>query len=168
MNLTNPFQKLNWRLLLIHVVACWLFAYAFNSLFLLHDYTFIKTLRQNGLKRPYDSDRLTNDILWISFGSLVGLLVSFSISLLIVIKNKWHWINCIVILLVVFFLETLDIGWPYLKHIFLAPGGLVKSEIAYFLINGAVMLSLGTLLFLLKSIRQFINSNVEHQTVASL
>ena len=167
MNLTNPFPKLNWRLLLIHLVACWLFVYAFNSLFFLIDYSFIKTLRQSELKRPYDGHRLTIDLLWISYGGLIGLLVAFGISLLIAVKNKWHWINCLIILLVVFLLERFDIAWPYLKHIFLAPGRLVKSEIAYFLVNGTVMLTLGLLLFFLKPIKQFINSNENSNRVPS-
>jgi hypothetical protein len=50
-------------------------------------------------------------------------------------------------------------GWHFLKYIFLKPGLLFKSDIAFYLTNGLIMLAIGLLLFFMKWSVRFINGD---------
>ena len=156
MTLSQFVSKLNWRLMLVHLIACWFFIYASMELAALYDINIFKELkdiRSNAVQR-----RIFYDAIWVSLGEDAGVLTAFIISLVLSIKHRWYWLNSVIVLLVGFFLNRFDLfGWQFLKHIFLKPGLLFKSYIGYYLTNGLIMLTIGLLLFFLKWSVRFIN-----------
>jgi len=158
MALSNFVSKLNWRLIVLHLIACGFFIYAFLEMFVLHDFKYVMNLMNHGGRRDIDGSRLANDLMWNNLSPLIGLLTGFLVSLAIAIKKHWHWINSLIVFLIAYLLWRFDLfGWRYLKHIFLAPGSLFKDyTIGYFLVNGLVMLAIGLLLFFSRRLVQFI------------
>jgi hypothetical protein len=164
MALSNFLSKLNWRLILIHLCACWFFIYSFQVLVYLHDYNFVSIILKypkNPEKWPFDAHRFYNDILWLGLSKYIGLLTGFLISLAICIKRHWFWLNSLIVFLVAFLLSRFYLfGWRYLKHIFLAPGSLFKeNSFRYFLVNGLIMLIIGLVLFFLSYWAKFMTGN---------
>ncbi|HTD39226.1 MAG TPA: hypothetical protein VK671_01310 [Mucilaginibacter sp.] len=158
MTLSQFVSKLNWRLILVHLIACWFFIHAFLEFAGLHDidiYKEVKDIRSSAVQ-----SRIYYDAIWISLSEDAGLLTAFIISLVLSIKHRWHWLNSVIVLLVGFFLNRFDLfGWHFLKHIFLKPGYLFKSDIGFYLTNGLIMLTIGLLVFFLKWSVRFINGN---------
>ena len=168
MTFHNFLSKLNWRLVLIHFIACWFFMYAFSELFILRDFKFIMSLRDIKSARnlgthkflPGDMERLVSVALWMSYSYCLGLLTALIISLLLSYKKRWHLLNSLIAFIIAFITWRFHISsWQYLKTIFLAPGRLFSDYTPwYYLANGLVMLFLGSLLFFLKISIDFINS----------
>ncbi|MGZ3752208.1 MAG: hypothetical protein ACXVA2_20520 [Mucilaginibacter sp.] len=108
MALSKFLSKLNWRLMLIHLAACWFFIYAYGEFFALHDYEYLKKLAMyfdnpsahKLISADFDSGRFTNDLRWSAYSGLAGLLTAFMISLLLSIRHKWYWLNSVIVLLV--------------------------------------------------------------------
>jgi len=161
MELSDILSKLNWRLLLVHMAACWFFIYAFRLFFIMHDLAIIDVFvhNQHAIKN-LDPKRITNDAMWVAVGQVAGLLVGYLISLLVSIKYQWSRLNSLIVFLVAYFLWRFSLfGWEHLALIFLAPGSFFKDDTAwYYIINGAVMLAIGLFLFFSKWAVQFIEA----------
>jgi hypothetical protein len=163
-------SRLNWRLMLIHLVACWLFIHALNTLAYLHDPELVSFFRDHpDYKEPdkflhefgrYGTARTDRQLRWIGYGEVAGLLAGFVLSLFIAIKNHWYWLNSLVVLFFLILLRVLKVSvWHYLKIMFLTPGSIFKElSVGYLLVNGLVMLGLGLMLFFGKKVIAFINS----------
>lgn len=165
--MTTPsfITRLNWRLILLNLAACWCFAYAFN----LFGY-----LRDLGAVRAYarywpDTDRIIKTVgnlriayllLWTASGTLIGELVAFIISLILSIKKRWFWLNSFIAFLMLCLLIRFKLdGWRWLKFIFLKPGDLFGYPSAgYFIANGVVLLLLGLLCLFLPAAIRFIEA----------
>jgi hypothetical protein len=169
MAFSNFLSKLNWRLMVIHFVACWFFIYGFQQLAALHDialtnaFTNIKNVDDdkmlNVIKR-FGASRIATEALWINLSGPLGLLTGFIISLLVSLKHKWYWLNSVIVFVVMILLKRFKLlGWYYLKQIVLEPGYLFKSPTARFLANGLIMLAIGLSLFFMKWSIRFINRN---------
>jgi hypothetical protein len=165
MALSNFISKLNWRLLVLHFIACWFLIYSFLMFSYIHDNElFIDLLNHpkdwmtKGRLLHVDPSRMSNDTLWVILSKYIGLLTGFLISLILAIKKHWHWLNSLIVFLIsILLLRFHLLGWNYLSQIFTMPGALFKKYgIGYFLINGSVMLAIGLLLFFLKWSVQFI------------
>jgi hypothetical protein len=168
MALSNFLSKLNWRLMVVHFIACWFIYHAFWQLGYLYDYNYMeKVMHQISFKGHqmkinnyqgldgYRMGMISVNALLISFGSL---LLSFVISLLLSLKHKWYWVNSVVVLLTTITIFGLNrFYWDYLRPVFQAPGRLFKSDWAFILTNGVVMLVIGLALFFWKRIIRFIN-----------
>jgi hypothetical protein len=164
--LSNFISKLNWRLILIHLIACGFFIYSFLVFSYLHDHKFLmgflnrpKNWFHNPQNWHFDISTFSNAALWISLSKPLGLLIGFLISLAITIKKHWYWVNSLIVFFVAFLLLRYNLfGWHYLSYVFLVPGSLFKEySIGYFLVNGLLMLAIGLLLFFLRRVQQFIN-----------
>ena len=161
MALSTITSKLNWRLIVVHFAACWFFYYAFQLLFILHDFKFISPLLVSSkLPRNVDANRIAIDAFWISMSNSIGLIIGLLVSLLISFKQHWFWLNS----LIAFFMACLVcrfsiLGWDYLHHIFLLPGRVFKRDNSLrFLTDGIFLLGIGMLLFFSRSMINFINS----------
>ncbi|WP_426668741.1 hypothetical protein ACPPVU_21215 [Mucilaginibacter sp. McL0603] len=169
MTLSNFLSKLNWRLMVIHFIACWFFIYAFQQLAFLHDIELSKAYMSTkstdnskmlAIIKRFGYNRIYIETLWINLGGPVGFFTGFVISLLISLKNKWYWLNSVIVFVVIFLLMRYGLlGWHYLKQIFLSPGDLFKSITAYFLTNGLIMMAIGLCLFFMRWSIRFINGN---------
>jgi len=127
MTLKNFIMKLNWRQVLMHVIAFWFFIYSFQTLSYLHNTKLIDTVRNsNGelTNRIFVNNRivasdLTDFFLWKGISGFIGLFVAFIISLTISIRRQWFWVNALIALTATFFLYRFNLlGWRYLKQFF--------------------------------------------------
>lgn len=161
MTLSNFLSKLNWRLIVLHIIACWFFIDAFRTLIVIHDYQYLNDLTSRKFKNGNsDSYRFLNDMFWIHISCFLGLLTGFIISLILSLRFKWFWFNSIIVLLVTYLLWMLGYsGWNYLREVFLKPELLFKSDEAFFVTNGLMMLTIGLCLFFMKWSIRFINGN---------
>ncbi len=177
MTLSNFISRLNWRLIVTHFIACWLFIYSFEQFSYLHDiefWTTILTHSRSWLENPrnwnFGAGRLSLNLLWLGLSGFVGFLIAFAISLTITIKKDWFWVNSLIVFLVGCVLGLSDsLGWRYLKTIFLAPGRLFNSNtILYVIANGIVMLTLGLLLFFLNGMQRFVRPKIIPGTIEEI
>ena len=154
----NSISRLNWRLILIHVIATWFFIQSFFILSFLHDVKGIEVFTDKWQTESFDETRYKNVMYWMYTSPYVGLLVAFIISLSISIKRKWWWLNSLLVFILSYMLKRLDLdGWHYLKIIFLTPGQFFNHHSAwYYLANGLPMLMLGFVLFYSKWTNRFI------------
>ncbi len=165
MAVDNFISRLNWRQILIHFVAAWFFMFAFQTLATLHDIKLVDIFRQsdeNNIRNSLEINGTTvSDLLyfnmWNGIGKTVGLLIAFIISLIISIRKKWFWFNSFIVLILLYILSWFELlGWTYLKRIFLKPGYFFENTTFEFLVNGAILLSLGLLTFFLSQTNKFI------------
>jgi hypothetical protein len=155
--------------MLIHFVACWFFIYAFQELAALHDIALTNALtniknvdddKMLNVMKHFDPNRIAIEAAWINLSGPLGLMTGFIASLLISLKNKWYWLNSVIVFVVMIFFKRFKLlGWYYLKNIILEPSDLFKSMTARFLTNGLIMLAIGLSLFFVKWSIMFINGN---------
>jgi hypothetical protein len=163
MALSNFLSKLNWRLMLVHFIAYWFIYHGTRQLAYLYDYDFLEKLANNyyNLKnhyRGFDGNRLSMDLLYVGYASFVGLLAAILISLIVSIKHKWSWLNSVIVLLMAFTVCLFNrFYWHHIRIIFQAPGSIFKSDWAFILTNGLMMLAVGLCLFFWKGITRFID-----------
>ena len=156
------FSQLNPRQLVIHFVAFWFFIYALDTLASIYDYQFLYK-PEAYLTQMVNRDRFNNDILIINLFGTFGLLVAYVISWRISVKYNWFWANAVIVFLLEFFLKSHDyLGWAVLKTFFLQPGTLLgENSIPCIIVNGLIMLSLGSLLLFNKKVILYIDNGVK-------
>ena len=161
-------SRLSWRQVLIHFVAIWLFSLSFQAFSYLHDTKLLGELifaKQNNIDvktimEGKSGEELTDIIYYSTIGSIAGLLVGFTISLIISIKRKWPWLNSVLALLSIFILGRLGISESYfLRAIFLFPGIILKSITLTVIINASILLLFGCLLFFVSNLNKSIELN---------
>jgi hypothetical protein len=105
-------RRINWRLILIHFIAIWLFMEAFRLFASLYDYKFIHALRYaasnshhiyegfNKLNQLYPNTnlavRLAEDVVRLTLMQFWGLIGAFLVSLSITLKMRWFWLNSVI------------------------------------------------------------------------
>lgn len=164
MTLQGFISKLNWRHILLHFVAFWLFIYGCRTLsnlgftklidgFRLSNYKLNETLANQNIS----SSEVTSYLVWYYWSAFLGLLVAFCISLIVSFKRHWFWPNTFIILLVTYALHRNDLlGWEYLNETLLFIGRLFNNSSVEFLLNGSLLLMVALLIFFLKPINRFI------------
>jgi len=142
-------RRLNLKHIVLHFIAFWLIGHAAQTFSCLRNIELAEIIRTSIDSKREIAERgiyvieLTDFHLPIGFGYTFGILVAFSLAIVICIKRKWFWLNsfisvCILIILG-FFLTN---GWDALKHYFLLPGSLFDAA-GFYLTNGIVLLLLG-------------------------
>lgn len=158
-------KRLNWKLILVHFFATWLFIHSFYILSYLHDIEFTEFIMKNRNQTPvfdeipFGTKRMSNFFMVTGISKFIGLLIAFIISLSISAYRKWFWLNSVLVLLITYTFFRLDfLLWDYLKVIFRFIGGFMPNITLDFLVDGLVMLLLGLLVFFSKKLTQLINS----------
>jgi hypothetical protein len=154
------FSNLNPRLIVIHLVGFWFFAFAFFTLGFLHDYNFLHLSSEHMLLLN-DKPRFVFDMEFIRQAGNFGMLAAYIISWAISTKRNWHWVNSVFVFMVAFILYNLGyFGWNILHGVFQTPGKLFPStSIWAYLTNGVIMLAIGTLIFFSKRLVRYIEKN---------
>ena len=155
-------NKIEWRKVLIYLIAIWLFSEALQTFFYFSNVHFLKSIivaRKNGLT---EKNLITesNGIEFLNFyyystvGSIIGFFTGFLISLLLSIKQKWAWLNSILSLAISYILSWIGLIKSYfLKSIVLFPGIIFKNNISLTIsINASILLFLGIFAFFLSRI----------------
>lgn len=167
MTLKTFISKLNWRQVIVHLLACYFLMYAFQTLSYLYDIRLVEisrhydqsTLTQELDKRKIDHDYYADYLGYYPFMmGLIGLLVAFVISIVIAIKRRWLWLNSFIAFVITYFLYRLNIPpWKIVAPIFRYPGQIITGSVKLeFIINGIIPLAIGMLIFLSKYSKRFI------------
>lgn len=169
MKLEKFISLLNWRQIIIHFVASCFFVYGFKTLATLYNLELLEAYlySNNGYKmevlnsKKYDSNAFSNLFIFPYYFAIIGLLVTFLISLIISIKKKWSWFNSLIMFLLTYFLYRFDLlGWSYFKNVFLLIGKMFNDNFLSVLVNGTLMLMIGLLFFFSKISTRFIESKI--------
>ena len=162
MKFSTIINRLNWRQILIHLTAIWLFSAAIETFFYLSNPNFLERIinaKQQGLNANdiIKGDRIFafGDFYYYSaVGLFTGFLLGFIISLIISIKEKGFWLNSLLAALSFFLLSRLSLNSSYfLKSIFLFPGIIIQKYIVLtIIINASILLGLGILAFFLNKL----------------
>jgi len=150
------FSNFIFRLLIIHFIAFWLFVWAFQTFAFLHDYTFLFMTAEH-ITRLNFPERYKADLMIVEQAGNIGLLVAYVISWYISNKKNWHWINSLVIFLLLFLLKNFVLH-NFLNNIFLVRGGAFKIYTVWgHILLGTALIAVGLVLFLSKRIIRFID-----------
>ncbi|MDR3693612.1 hypothetical protein [Mucilaginibacter sp.] len=151
------FSNLNARLIIINLIAFWLFFYAFQTLSFLHDYNFLY-LPSERMARLNLPARRANDMNFIKQAGNFGLVAAYVISWFVANKRDWHWLNGVISFVITFTLCFFGwFGWSFLHGIFQAPSKLfAPTSVWGYLISGVIMIALGLLVLLSKKVISFI------------
>jgi hypothetical protein len=159
----NFISKLNWRQILLHLIAFWFFIYAFETFSYLTDTKLIElfrhsnqyitrtTLEENGMSASNISDSLFK----VDIAGLIGLVVAFIISLVISIRQHWFWVNSLIALLIFF----IPVNLRFLRKIFWVPRQIFDDVTIEFLLNGIILLTIGLLILFWSRPKRFIENN---------
>jgi hypothetical protein len=152
------FSNLNIRLIIINLLAFWLFFYAFQTLAFLHDYYFL-CLPAEHLMRLNFPARLAADKNIVMQAGNFGLLAAYVISWFIAQKKEWHWLNGVISFVITFILCYLGwFGWSFLHVVFLAPQKLFEPVSWWgYLTSGLIMIALGSLVLFSKRVIRYID-----------
>lgn len=141
--------RLNLKLIVLFFVALWLFNKAGEILGYLRNPALAEQIRQaKGDTAALSGKELTvvsiTDLVIASgFASVISLLVGLVISLIICKRYKWHWLNPVLALVIVYLLGWLNIDSSnYVARLLRLPGEPLNG-IWYYLTNGLVCISLG-------------------------
>jgi hypothetical protein len=156
----NFIERLNWRQVLIHSLACWFFAVSFETFSYLFHLKTIDAVRTYGLTDTFQESGVTTGdlsllLVWKTLAGAIGWLAAFFISLFLSIKRGWFWVNSLLSLVFTILLLRIDL-WEYTRVVFYFPGKLASVSYIEFLINGTLLLSIGLFLFFAKPIIRFI------------
>jgi hypothetical protein len=163
----NFLSRLNWRQILTHFLAFWFFIHAFETLSYLYNIRLLDTVRhsnsqdfeQKFIDNNVSAADLTYFVFWTNTSGFIGLIVAFVISLAISIKRHWFWLNSLVVLIVTYALYRFDLlGWSYLKKFFWRFGQTFSDIKIELIVNGALLLIIGLLIFFLKRPNTFIEN----------
>ena len=166
MKFPNLIYKINWRIILLHIVATIFIILCAQQFAKLNDIEIIKLVdkygAENALKQlqkdtNYPS-RISDFLLWNSISNLIGLLTAFILSFTIIIKKKMFWLNS----LIIFILGLLFIRLGLFKNqiintLFYSFGDLFPNfGLLYkYIINGTILLIFALLIFFNRWINNF-------------
>jgi len=165
MNLSNSPSKLNWRLIFVHFIATWFIYHALWQFSYLSDYPLLEKIGHldytgSGKETVQRMSMLT--VMTVVF-RFAGIFIGFGISLWLSLKNKWNWINSVIVLLIssaCFFLDRFY--YSSIRFIFDLPGRVFKSDWDIIVTNGLIMLIIGMVIFLMDRSINYINkSNIK-------
>jgi hypothetical protein len=177
MALSNFLSKLNWRLILTHIVACWFIYHALNQLGYLYDYKFLEFMvdRRNYFTKaaslfPENAyHRLSMDLFYAALAGLVGILIASVISLVLSVRNKWLWLNSMLVFLLGIGSFLIDrFYWKHVKVAFMFLGIPFKSDWWFNFIGGVFMLAVGLYLFFGKKIIRFIDDKNQPDAILAV
>lgn len=160
MTLSDFKAKLNWRLILVHMAACWFIYYAFNLFSFLNDVSFTEALLRHANMQQFSPQRITHNLIWESLEPQIAILIAFIISLVVTRLRHWYWVNSLAAFMLACLLCRFGFAWHYLKIILLTPGDLFHTVLWKLIINGSVMLAIGLLLLFLNGVARFIDGRI--------
>ena len=158
-SMKNVLARINWRQVLVHTVAFWFVAYAFETLSYLFHLKIIYAVKSSGnemIAEAATTDDLYLFLVWKSLSGSIGLLTAFLVSIILSIKRRWFWLNSLLSFILTILLFRVHV-WDYTKRLFYYPGRLFSDSLVEFLINGCLLLLIGILLFFSKPIIWFIS-----------
>ena len=169
MSLRTLISKLNWRQVAAHLLATFFFMAAFYVFCYLIDTELITILRTTTPEDRFEvldargktASDLTYFVLWLKLSPFFGLLTAFGVSLCISIRQRWYWINSLLVFLIGFLLLKIGVAWfgiSAVQTLTLHWGLLIKNIHLEFIISGTIWLLIGLVLFFNRKTFQFITT----------
>lgn len=160
-------DRVNWRLIVIHLFATLFFMIAAKEFIMLYDIELLSLIGKYSVSKTYDhlfkqdgfTNRLTLFSFWAKTSPLIGLVISFVLSLMVCLVKKHFWLNSFLVLIISFILyRTGFYDSQVINTIFLSFGRLFASYgIVFILIaNGIFLLLIGLFVFFSKVVNDFI------------
>ena len=167
MSLRTFLLKLNWRQVLLDLLACYFLMYAFQTFCYLYDIGIVEISRQYDQKslgselnkRKIDHDYYTDIISYYPFAAaFIGLLFGLVVSLIVSFKRCWFWLNCFIAFVSTYCLFRLNLPpWKIVAPSFRLPGQpITRSVRLEFIINGIITLGIGLFILLSTYSKRFI------------
>jgi len=171
-------QKINWRLVAVHLVAIFFLVMASKRLAVLNDPVLLDTLVNYGPSEGINelkkadylnfTDRLLFFNIWISMSVSIGLLLGLIVSSIFNIRRKHHWLNTLIVTIV-----SIILCWSglpnssFVGNIISLPALPISSlELKYkYLLTGSIPLLIAMLLFFNKRINNWIRVSRLRQSV---
>lgn len=158
-------QLLNWRLIVIHLVAFWFIYHGVQTIAFCKDPPY-GDFDSNAIIKVYQKFRFDIDKNFIEQMGNIGLILAYVLAWYVSWKKGWHWINDVFAFVIAFALGYFYfLGWNNLPNIFFLPGdpfyvtrgSYHGPSIWSYMIDGAIMLALGVVLLFWGKIQQFID-----------
>lgn len=157
-------SKMNWKIIVLHLLASWFFMTGFFTLSFLTNIQIAEAFKSfiPFTGAAWWGNSVNSFVLTIYFAGFAGLIISFIVSLFICIRKKWFWLNALIvfllsILLYKFYWEFWNMARPFAWFI----GEKMESIFLQFLINGIMLLGIGLFIFFSKWNNKFIQRNKE-------
>jgi hypothetical protein len=157
-------KKLNIRLIVVHFLALYFISVSFREFGYLSDlrlFHFITTTHLTTFSSQMKAENISSaelmrytDIRYTAW--LLGLIISFVISMTICLRKKWFWGNSILALIFAYFAYWFTIS-P--KSGFLRYQIVIPRSIGWYFAIGILCLAAGTVLFLLNGRIRYVNSD---------
>lgn len=134
---------------------------SFNILaFILNVPLFEKIIYKNS-DTPIDPNLMQTDVLSFVYKTAiigtVGLIVAFIISLVISLKNKWGWINSVLVLITIYVIGFLGIRGEIIEGFVFSIFNKISNNIAFtILTSGLILILISLTLFFSKTLKRFI------------
>ena len=134
---------------------------SFNILaFLINVPLFEKIIYKNS-NTSIDPNLMQTDVLSFAYTTAiigtVGLIVAFIISLVISLKNKWGWLNSVVVLITIYLIGFLGILGEIIKGITFTIFNKISNNISLVLFAlGLILILISLTLFFSKTLKRFI------------
>lgn len=164
MNIPELIKKINWRLILLHLIATYFVVLAVQQFILLSDMEIVNSVHEygsdEGMKRLRDeengSERITYLLVWINLAPLIGLVLSFILSLTVTRMKKAFFINSVLVFLLGFLFLRIGL---FESNLLNAPLASILEWIPDYsiqiLLKGSVWLLIGLLVFFSKWTNKF-------------
>jgi len=160
---------LNWRIVLTHFIAIWLFSEATQAFFYLSDINFLQIII-DGKKKGLSAKEIINNKTAVSFsnfyyyasvGSILGFFIGILISLITTIRQKWMWVNTLIATMLTYILGWLGLNRSYfLGAIFKFPGIIIqKNTTLTIILDATILLALGIFAFFFCKLNNSLHAN---------
>ncbi|MUV03083.1 hypothetical protein GN157_05110 [Flavobacterium rakeshii] len=157
----NFISKLNWRLILVHVLATYFFVFGIKLLSFFSDIEAVKVLLTNR-EEPVGDDyvfRIGMINLYNFYSGCAAIILVFIISLILCKKYRWYWGNSLIVFIFSMTMYWLGYtGWTYVKIVLLMPGTIFKQIEPEFITNILILLTFGVLFLFNKRIIRFVET----------
>ena len=176
MSSMNFTQKINWRMVAIHIAAIFFLVMSAKQLAILNDPVLLDTLGKYGVDEGLNQFKKADDFMgrltyfnaWIILSASIGILMGLILSASIIVKRKLHWLNIVVVIIAVIIIGQSGLYQnAFIVRIINLLGYVVRhAELKYrYILTGTIPLLISLLLFFNKRINNGTNS--QQPSVAS-
>lgn len=168
-------NKINFRLIVVHFIACWLFIHAFQIFSYLSDIEILEVSHEGSAKeldnllkvnQQTNIARISYYIIYYMLAPLVGLLAAFFISIIMSVKKNWFWPNSLLAPTAAYLLIYFDSsGWSFIKKMLFFQVRITSEVVFTYILNGSVLLLLGLFLLFSKKAILFIEKGKNNPSI---
>lgn len=160
-------RKVNWKHIIIHLVAIWLSQRAGTHAGFLTDVPFLQGLHNSGEQwegyvQGVSGSRLYELLRMVAYSGAAAMLIGFILSLIISVRRKWFWVNSLLslVLLIVLSIVTGKLDFYPLQFLITSMNAF-NSVLLYHSIFVFFSLTIAFVLFFHHAINRWIRKNYE-------